>query len=120
MKTLSSILCSIALVIACGCSDPGQPEGRIPDFRIVELQDTSTGEQRSFRVKIVLPAHCSEESVRSTLATISKTLNEPESEITVLFYGPHSDPRGVYDVARVVWTDNGIEEINYKQPVPAK
>jgi len=106
----------ILVLAACGPGklQDGKSAGSIPDFKIAEIVNTSTAKQRSFTVKISLPLHYPESSVRSALPTISNTLNEPESEITMLFYGPSASLHGPYDVARAIWKDNRLDEIDYK------
>jgi hypothetical protein len=122
MKTFQLASWCVLLIILSGCGNSTQPTAdkglsAPPEFRIVELQNTSTGEQKRFSLKIVLPSHYSENSVKSTLVPISNMLNEPESETTMFFYGPHSNQQRPYDVARVVWKHNRLAEIDYKQPV---
>lgn len=121
MKNGGWILCGICLLVLTGCgsdrSRDGSDPGLIPDFKIAEIENTSTAKHRSFTVRVLLPSHYSEKSVRSTLATLSSTLNEPESEITMLFYGPGANLRGTYDIARVIWKDNQLSEIDYKLPM---
>lgn len=120
MRIGVSILCGFALATAIGCSDSSRPTLiQPPDFRIVDFTNTSTREQKRYNVKIVLPSHYSEILVRSLLITIADTINEPESEITMVFYGPESNTRGEYDVARVVWK-RGLSEMDYRQPNPPK
>ena len=120
MKNGGRILCGICLLVLIGCgfdrNRDGRNPGLIPDFRITEIENTSTAKHRSFTVRILLPSHYSERSVRSTLATLANTLNEPESEITMLFYGPGANLQGPYDIARVIWKENRLGEIDYKLP----
>ena len=121
MKASGLILCALVLMIGTGCSSSRGPDEGIsppPDFTIVDLRNTSTAKQTSFSVYVVLPSHYSEKEIRSIVPTITKTMREPESEITMFFYGPHSNPRGAYDIAQVVWTGRKIEKLDYRQPLP--
>jgi hypothetical protein len=121
IKTGEIILCCLVFLSGVGCGSSGKTKivSQVPDFRIAELQDTSTRDQKRFSLKIILPAHYSESSVKSTLVTIVNTVGEPDSEITLFFYGPDSNMQGSYDVARVVWR-HGLSEIDYKPPITAK
>ncbi len=117
MRTVAWVLCGVCMLLMGGCGLKGSDSksaGRVPDFRIAEIQNTSTAKHRRFLVKVSLPSHYSESAVRSTLVTLSNTLNEPESEITMLFYSPNTNLRNSYDVARVVWKNNSPDEFEYK------
>jgi hypothetical protein len=123
MKIMGWILCAFSFTLTSACNfsrfQGTVPSEKAQEFRIAEVQNNSTAKKRRFVVKIVLPSHYRENAVRSTLATIANTLNEPESEITMLFYAPQANLAGPHDVARVIWKNNRLDAIDYRPPALA-
>lgn len=122
MKYLNFMVCTLVLMIFNACGDSpkskaDKDEGHVPTYKIVEREDISTREEKRLRVRAVLPNHYSEQDVRSIAIDIIKASDQPRSEITMFFYGPNSNPQGLYDVARVIWNQDRIAEFDYKQAV---
>lgn len=118
-RKLLLIFCSLVLFAASGCNRLKQEPGSTPDYRIADLQNISTEEERRFELKIVLPSHYTEDEVKATLASISNTVNESDSEIVMNFYGPYSDLRKSFDIAQVIWKE-GISRFRYVAPAGSR
>lgn len=82
---------------------------QIPTYKIVSAQDVSFYKTKRIAIKAVLPEHYSEEAVNAAARVIVNNVIKKQSvnAISVLFYGPNSDTRGIYDVASVDWAPHG-------------